>query len=59
MELAVKFGLTIKNMAKLVNPPKETQAELVAWDIDEVQTFLEVAKDSHLYMLYLIAINTV
>lgn len=58
LELAVKFDLIIKNVAKLVNPPKETKAEMKVWDVDEVLTFLEVAKESHLYMVYLIAINT-
>lgn len=58
LDRAVKFDMISKNPAKQVDPPKETKAEMEVWDVDEVHTFLSVAKESHLYMVYLIAINT-
>ncbi|MFL0363158.1 tyrosine-type recombinase/integrase [Pseudobacillus sp. 179-B 2D1 NHS] len=58
LERAVKFDMVLKNAAKLVDPPKESKSEMEVWDVDEVLTFLETAKESHLYMVYLIAINT-
>lgn len=58
LNLAVNFDMVIKNAAKPVNPPKETKAQTEVWDVNEVLRFIEVAKESHLYMVYLIAINT-
>lgn len=58
LERAVKFDMVWKNVAKLVDPPKETKAVMEVWDVNEVRTFLNVAKESHLFMVYLIAINT-
>ncbi|MFZ3591502.1 tyrosine-type recombinase/integrase [Bacillus sp. DJP31] len=58
LERAVKFDMMLKNVAKLVDPPKESKDEMEVWDVNEVLRFLEVAKESHLYMVYLIAINT-
>lgn len=58
LDRAVKFDMVTKNVATLVEPPKESKAEMQVWDVDEVLTFLDAAKESHLYMVYLIAINT-
>jgi len=58
LDRAVKFDMVLKNAAKLVDPPKETKSEMDVWDIDEVRSFLEIAKRSPFYMVYLIAINT-
>lgn len=58
LERAVKFDMVIKNVAKLVDPPKESKSTMGVWDVDETLTFLEDAKDSHFYLVYLIAIHT-
>ena len=58
LERAVRFDMIVKNVATLVDPPKATNAEMEVWDVDEVLAFLDAAKESHLYMVYTIAINT-
>ncbi|WP_230321277.1 tyrosine-type recombinase/integrase [Planococcus salinarum] len=55
---AVKYELIAKNPAKLVEAPREMKNEVTVWDLDEVWKFLNVAKDSPYYMVYLIALNT-
>jgi len=58
LEHAVKLEMIVRNVASLVDPPKETKSEMEVWDVDEVKQFLNAAKDSPFYMVYLIAINT-
>ncbi|MDQ1147048.1 integrase [Bacillus sp. SORGH_AS 510] len=58
LDRAVKFDMVAKNAAKLVEPPKESNAEMKVWDVGEVRSFLKAAKDSPFSMVYLIAINT-
>jgi hypothetical protein len=45
--------MVLKNPAKLVDPQKETKSEMDVWDIDEVRSFLEIAKRCPFYMVYL------
>ncbi|MEH7094055.1 tyrosine-type recombinase/integrase [Neobacillus vireti] len=58
LDRAVKFDMVVKNAAKLVDPPKESKAEMKVWSVDEVHSFLDAAKDSPFFMVYNIAINT-
>jgi integrase len=58
LERAVKFEMVLKNAAKLVEPPKETKSKMDVWDVDEALLFLETAKNSHLFLVYMIGIHT-
>jgi integrase len=55
---AVKLEMIVKNPVNLVDPPKEENSEMKVWDVEEVRQFLEVARGSHFYMVYLIALTT-
>ena len=55
---AVKWQLIVRNVAEAVTPPKTKKVEMQTWDEEQVKTFLQVAKDSYYYPVYLTAINT-
>lgn len=58
LDRAVKYEMINKNVVKLVESPKETKSEMKVWDLDQVKTFLAYSVESHLYIVYFIAINT-
>ncbi|MBG9568203.1 site-specific integrase [Brevibacillus agri] len=55
---AERWGLINRNVAALVDSPKVSKKEIRVWDSDEVLKFLEVAKDSPYYMIFLLAVTT-
>ena len=55
---AVKWQLIVRNVAEAVTPPKTKKVEMQTWDQEQVKIFLQVAKDSYYYPIYLTAINT-
>ncbi len=55
---AVKWGYLIRNPADMADPPAKRQTEMRVWDEKQVQCFLEKAKASPYYRLYLAAITT-
>jgi integrase len=48
LEDAVKQGHLVRNVAKLVERPKETKAEMATWTERQVQTFLEAVAEDRL-----------
>jgi integrase len=55
---AVKLGMIARNPADAVTPPRVQRPELRTWDEDDIQTFLEYAKDSLYYTLFFTALYT-
>jgi integrase len=58
LDRAVKWGLVARNVAEAVDPPKPDRVEMHAWTIDEVRKFLDVAKESRYYIVFILAITT-
>ena len=55
---AVKWQFLIRNVAEAVTPPKTKKAEMQVWDNEQVKTFLNAAKRSVYYPIYLTATYT-
>lgn len=58
LKKAERWGLVARNIAALVDAPKVSKKEIRVWDADAVLKFLEVAKHSPYYMIFLLAITT-
>ncbi|MCM3161022.1 site-specific integrase [Metabacillus litoralis] len=58
LESAVDNGLIVKNVARKATLPKSTGTEMKIWDEDEIEKFLETAKEDRLYILYYLALMT-
>jgi integrase len=55
---AVKWQFLVRNVAQAVTPPKVKKVEMQTWGNEQVKSFLEVAKSSVYYSIYLTAIYT-
>ncbi|MFP3339453.1 tyrosine-type recombinase/integrase, partial [Micrococcus sp. SIMBA_131] len=55
---ALKWGMIIKNPAALVDVPKVAKKEVEVWDDEEIEAFLEAAKDYRYYEAFLLALTT-
>ncbi|WP_245864774.1 tyrosine-type recombinase/integrase [Terribacillus aidingensis] len=55
---AQKWDMILRNPAALVDPPKVTKKEVEVWDEDDIKTFLDFAKNSRYYSVFLIALTT-
>lgn len=58
LERAVRWGLVSRNVAELVDPPRVREKEMQVWSVEEVQRFLEAAREYRYYMVFLLAITT-
>ncbi|MBI4332374.1 MAG: tyrosine-type recombinase/integrase, partial [Chloroflexi bacterium] len=58
LQTAVKWGMVSRNVADAVDAPKKRGIEMQTWDEDDVNRFLEAAKDSPYHHLFLTAIYT-
>jgi integrase len=58
LQTAVKWGLVSRNVADAVDPPRIRRNEMQTWDEDDVNRFLEAAKDSPYYALFHTALYT-
>lgn len=58
LQTAVKWGLVGRNVADAVDPPRIRRSEMQTWDEDDVNRFLENAKDSPYYALFYTALFT-
>ncbi|MBI4332463.1 MAG: site-specific integrase [Chloroflexi bacterium] len=58
LQTAVKWGLVVRNVADAVDAPKKRGVEMQTWDEDDVNHFLEAAKDSPYHHIFLTAIYT-
>jgi integrase len=55
---AVKWGLVGRNVADAVDAPPNTRIEMMFWDGDELNQFLESAKNNPYYTLFYLALFT-
>lgn len=53
---AVKWGLIVRNVAALVDPPRYKAKEIKTLNLDEIQKFLKLIKGNKLEALYLTAL---
>jgi integrase len=58
LKTAVKWGLVSRNVADAVDPPRIHRNDMQTWSEDEVNQFLEGAKDSQYYSLFYTALFT-
>lgn len=58
MKQAVKWGMIFQNPCELCELPRRQKAEMKCFTVDEVRCFLETAKKSNYYTLFLLAIQT-
>lgn len=58
LDQAVKFGFLKQNPVLYVEKPKETKAPVAVWDEKQVQHFLQIAKKSRYYIVFLLAVAT-
>ncbi|MDG7041497.1 MAG: site-specific integrase [Nitrososphaerota archaeon] len=58
LQTAVKWGLLARNVANAVTPPKPHNGEMETWDEDEMNRFLEFAKDTIYYELFYTGLYT-
>jgi integrase len=57
-ETALKWGLLSRNILDGVDTPKSKRNEMQIWDANEVNRFLETAKNSQYYTLFFTALYT-
>ncbi|MBV7509494.1 site-specific integrase [Bacillus sp. sid0103] len=55
---AVRWQFLIRNIAEAVTPPKTKKVEMRTWDNEQVKVFLEAAKGTPYYPVYLTTIYT-
>ena len=55
MEQAMKWGLVVRNVTDLVDPPAGGKKAIVTWTVEESKKFLEQVKDSRFYPMYCLA----
>jgi integrase len=53
---AMRWGLVVRNVCDLVNPPSVTRKAPTTWNLDEVRRFIDSAKDSRFYGMYVLGI---
>jgi len=58
LQTAVKWGWINRNVADAVDPPRFERSVMQTWNEDEVNRFLEAAKESHYYPLFYTALFT-
>lgn len=58
LQTAVKWGLVNRNIADAVDPPRFKPSAMQTWSENEVNSFLEAAKNSHYYPLFYTALFT-
>jgi integrase len=55
---AVRWGLVMRNVSDLTDPPKPGKPIHHIWTVDQAKTFLASVKDHPWYPVYLIAVST-
>jgi integrase len=58
LQTAVKWGLLIRNPADAVTPPKPQRHEMHTWNEEEINKFLEAAKQTEYYPIFYLALFT-
>ena len=52
LDQAVKMGLVVRNVAKLITPPRVARAKINVLDVDEASRFLDIASSTMYYPLF-------
>jgi integrase len=55
---ALNLGLVARNVSDAVSPPRDRRPPIKAWDVPDVQRFLDIAHDDGYWPLWLIAVHT-
>jgi len=55
LDQALKWGLTTRNIADLVDPPRIQKKEPIIWTVDQAKTFLKAVESSRFYPMYCLA----
>jgi integrase len=58
LDHAVKWGLVVRNVADMVEPPRRVKEEMKTWSAAEASRFLDTVKDHRHYAFYLTAVMT-
>lgn len=58
LQTAVKWGLVSRNVADAADPPRIRRNDMQTWEEDDVNRFMEGAKDSPYYALFYTALFT-
>jgi len=58
LEYAVDFELISKNPAEKIKLPKASHKEMTVWNEDEVNRFLDLAKEDPLFIVFHLALST-
>lgn len=58
LQQAMKWGLVIRNVCDLTEPPRMVRAQMKTWTAEEVRTFLATANDDAYPALWVLALTT-
>jgi len=58
LQIAVKLGLIIRNLADAVDPPKAQQREMLTMSESDIHIFLEYARSTRYYTLFYLVLFT-
>lgn len=58
LQTALEWGLIARNPADAVNPPRVHRKDMQIWGSDEINRFLDAAKNSPYYQFYYLALYT-
>jgi integrase len=58
LERALRQGLVLRIVCKLVDAPKMARAEMNVWTPEQARAFLATARRDRLYALYMLALST-
>jgi len=58
LQTALEWGLLSRNVADSVKPPKVQTKDMQIWNVDEIDNFLQAAKDTPYYVLFHLALFT-
>jgi integrase len=58
LDQAVKMGLVVRNVAKLIKPPRVARAKINVLDAEEAKRFLDIASNTVYYTLFALLLYT-
>lgn len=58
LDQALRWGLVMRNVSDLVDPPRPKRKPPVIWNAGQIQIFLEAVKGHQYYPIYVVAVYT-
>ncbi len=58
LKQAIRWGLIVQNPADLVDKPVRDRPELKVWSTEQASRFLDAARDTRYFLLYLVLLGT-